>query len=133
MIEVKVSYDEDRERAERDCGWWAALALSGDEKAGVEDPIEMERLADANRDRASSRFIVSDDPQEMADRIGEYVDLGFTELDVPLPGRGPAPRAGPLRRATCSRSCAPATPEPPAWRTGTPTGAPPAGALGHAA
>jgi coenzyme F420-dependent glucose-6-phosphate dehydrogenase len=86
MIEVKVSYDEDRDRAERDCGWWAALALSGDEKAGVEDPIEMERLADANRDRASSRFIVSDDPQEMADRIGVYVDLGFTELTFHFPG-----------------------------------------------
>ncbi|HWT25114.1 MAG TPA: glucose-6-phosphate dehydrogenase (coenzyme-F420) [Solirubrobacteraceae bacterium] len=86
MIEVKVSYDPDRERAERDCGWWAALALSGDEKAGVEDPIEMERLADANRDRASSRFIVSDDPAEMADRIGEYLDLGFTELNFHFPG-----------------------------------------------
>jgi coenzyme F420-dependent glucose-6-phosphate dehydrogenase len=86
MIEVKVSYDEDRERAERDCGWWAALALSGDEKAGVEDPIEMERLADANKDRASSRFIVSDDPREMADRIGTYLDLGFTELTFHFPG-----------------------------------------------
>jgi coenzyme F420-dependent glucose-6-phosphate dehydrogenase len=86
MIEVKVSYDPDRDRAERDCGWWAALALSGDEKAGVEDPIEMERLADANRDRASSRFIVSDDPREVADRIATYVELGFTELVFHFPG-----------------------------------------------
>jgi coenzyme F420-dependent glucose-6-phosphate dehydrogenase len=86
MMEVKVSYDTDRERAERDCGWWAALALSGEEKAGVEDPIEMERLADANRDRASSRFIVSDDPAEMAARIGEYQDMGFAELVFHFPG-----------------------------------------------
>jgi coenzyme F420-dependent glucose-6-phosphate dehydrogenase len=86
MIEVKVSYHTDAERAERDCGWWAALALSGDEKAGVDDPIEMERLADANRERASSRFIVSADPREMADRIGEYLDLGFTELVFHFPG-----------------------------------------------
>ena len=46
----------------------------------------MERLADANKDRASSRFIVSDDPREMAGRIGEYIDLGFTELTFHFPG-----------------------------------------------
>jgi coenzyme F420-dependent glucose-6-phosphate dehydrogenase len=86
MIEVKVSYDPDVERAERDCGWWAALALSGEEKAGVEDPVEMERLADANKERASSRFIVSDDPADMADRIGTYLDLGFDELVFHFPG-----------------------------------------------
>src|SRR4051794_23159484 len=86
MIEVKVSYDTEAERAERDCGWWAALALSGDEKAGVDDPIEMERLADANRERASSRFIVSTDPAEVAARVGDYLDLGFTELNFHFPG-----------------------------------------------
>jgi coenzyme F420-dependent glucose-6-phosphate dehydrogenase len=90
MIEVKVSYDQDVERAERDCGWWAALALSGEEKAGVEDPVEMERLADANRDRASSRFIVSDDPADMAERIGTYIDLGFDELVFHFPGEDQA-------------------------------------------
>jgi coenzyme F420-dependent glucose-6-phosphate dehydrogenase len=86
MIEIKVSYDTDRARAERSCHWWAALALSGEEKAGVEDPIEMERLADANRDRASSRFIVSADADEVVDRIAPYVELGFTELNFHFPG-----------------------------------------------
>jgi coenzyme F420-dependent glucose-6-phosphate dehydrogenase len=86
MIEIKVSYDRDRDYAEEACGWWAALALSGDEKSGVEDPIEMERLADANRDRASSRFIVSDDPDEVVERIRPYVELGFDELIFHAPG-----------------------------------------------
>jgi coenzyme F420-dependent glucose-6-phosphate dehydrogenase len=86
MIEIKVSYDRDRDYAEQACGWWAALALSGDEKSGVEDPIEMERLADANRDRASSRFIVSDDPDEVVERIRPYVELGFDELIFHAPG-----------------------------------------------
>ena len=90
MIEVKVSYDPDLARAERDCGWWAALALTGDEKAGVEDPVEMERLADANREKASSRFIVSDDPADMADRIGAYLELGFDELVFHFPGEDQA-------------------------------------------
>ncbi len=86
MIEIKVSYERDEARAERDCRWWAALALSGEEKAGVEDPVEMARLADAHADRASSRFIVSDDPEDVAERIGTYIDLGFTELVFHFPG-----------------------------------------------
>jgi coenzyme F420-dependent glucose-6-phosphate dehydrogenase len=86
MIEIKVSYDHDRERAERDCEPWAALALSGDEKAGVEDPVEMERLADGAKDRASTRFIVSDDPAEVVERVGTYIDLGFDELVFHFPG-----------------------------------------------
>jgi coenzyme F420-dependent glucose-6-phosphate dehydrogenase len=86
MIEIKVSYDRDRAYAEEACGWWAALALSGEEKSGVEDPIEMERLADANRERASSRFIVSDDPDEVVERIAPYVELGFDELIFHAPG-----------------------------------------------
>ena len=86
MIEIKVSYDEDLETADRACQWWAALALSGEEKSGVEDPIEMERLADANKERASSRFIVCDDPEDAVERIARYVELGFTELVFHFPG-----------------------------------------------
>jgi coenzyme F420-dependent glucose-6-phosphate dehydrogenase len=86
MIEIKVSYDPDREHAERSCRPWAALALTPDQKSGVDDPVEMERLAEENADRASSRFIVCDDPDEVVDRIGTYVDLGFTELILHHPG-----------------------------------------------
>jgi coenzyme F420-dependent glucose-6-phosphate dehydrogenase len=86
MIEIKVSYDTDRDAAERACHWWAALALTGDEKQGVEDPVEMERLADRHPERASSRFIVSDDPDAVVEQIAPYVELGFTELLFHGPG-----------------------------------------------
>jgi coenzyme F420-dependent glucose-6-phosphate dehydrogenase len=86
MIEVKVSYDHDRDHAEQACQWWAALALTGEQKAGVDDPVEMERLADANKEKASSRFIVSDDPDEVVERIAPYVELGFEELVFHFPG-----------------------------------------------
>jgi coenzyme F420-dependent glucose-6-phosphate dehydrogenase len=86
MIELKVSYDTDRERARRDCGWWAALALTTEEKSGVEDPVEMERLADAAIDRAHTRFVVTDDPDECVERIAFYVDLGFEHLVFHMPG-----------------------------------------------
>jgi coenzyme F420-dependent glucose-6-phosphate dehydrogenase len=86
FIEIKVSYDRDLETARTNCHWWAALALSGEEKSGVEDPVEMERLADANLDRAHTRFIVTDDPQECVERIRPYAELGFDHLVFHGPG-----------------------------------------------
>jgi coenzyme F420-dependent glucose-6-phosphate dehydrogenase len=86
MIEIKVSYDHDLDYAREACDWWAALALTPDEKSGVEDPIEMERLADAHLDRAHTRFIVTDDPDECAERIRWYTDLGFDHLVFHAPG-----------------------------------------------
>jgi coenzyme F420-dependent glucose-6-phosphate dehydrogenase len=86
MIEVKVSYDHDVEFARDACRPWAALALTGEEKGGTEDPIEMERLAEGAMDRAHTRFIVSDDPDEVVEKIGFYVDLGFEELIFHFPG-----------------------------------------------
>jgi coenzyme F420-dependent glucose-6-phosphate dehydrogenase len=80
MIEIKVSYDRDRARAERNTHWWAALALTPEEKSGTHDPLEMERLADAAADRAHTRFIVTDDPDEVVEKVRPYVDLGLTEL-----------------------------------------------------
>ena len=70
--------------------WWAALALTPEEKEGVQDPIEMERLADAHTDRAPSRFIVSDDPEEIAAAIRRYAELGFDELVLHAPGEDQA-------------------------------------------
>jgi coenzyme F420-dependent glucose-6-phosphate dehydrogenase len=90
MIEVKVSYDRDLEYAREACTWWAALALTPEEKEGVEDPIEMERLADANAERAPTRFIVSNDPEEIATGIRGYADLGFDELILHAPGEDQA-------------------------------------------
>nr|WP_255575210.1 glucose-6-phosphate dehydrogenase (coenzyme-F420) [Caldovatus aquaticus] len=87
MIEVKVSFDTDRERALEDTRHWAALALSSEEKLSVEDPVEMEKLADALPiERAASRWIVSTDPEEHAERIGFYVGLGFRHLVFHAPG-----------------------------------------------
>lgn len=87
MIEVKVSFDPDYERARQATRHWAALSLSAEEKVGIEDPIEMERLADALPvERTMSRWIVSDDPDEHADRIWEYVDMGFRHLVFHAPG-----------------------------------------------
>ncbi len=96
LIEVKVSYDTDRQRAMADTLQWAALALPGEQKVGVEDPREMERLASSlTPEKAASRWIVSTDPDELAERIGAYVKMGFNHLVI----HGPGPdQAGFIRR-----------------------------------
>jgi coenzyme F420-dependent glucose-6-phosphate dehydrogenase len=86
MIEVKVSYDRDRERAFTNTHFWAALGLEPEQKEGIDDPIEMERVARANLDQAPRRFICSDDPEEVVEKIGVYAALGFDELVLHAPG-----------------------------------------------
>ena len=87
MIEIKLSFDTDRERALHDTHYWGALALTPEEKLNVEDPLEMERLADALPvERAASRWIVASDPEEVVERIGRYVSLGFNHLVFHAPG-----------------------------------------------
>jgi coenzyme F420-dependent glucose-6-phosphate dehydrogenase len=80
MLEVKVSYDQDHARAIEECGFWAALALPGQAKQGVDDPRELERLAAEEHVRPESRFIVSGEPDAIVEQLGPYVDLGFRHL-----------------------------------------------------
>ena len=86
MIEIKVSYDRDAEFALESCKPWAALGLTHDQKAGIDDPIEMERVADEHADQAHKRFIVSDDRDSVIEKILPYVDLGFEDLVLHAPG-----------------------------------------------
>jgi coenzyme F420-dependent glucose-6-phosphate dehydrogenase len=86
MIEMKVSFDHDRARAMKDTEEWAALALPGEDKAGVEDPREMQRRAEAAKPKAHTRFIVSTDPEEQVTKVREYMQLGFAHLVFHFPG-----------------------------------------------
>jgi coenzyme F420-dependent glucose-6-phosphate dehydrogenase len=87
MIEMKVSFDTDRQRALEDTREWAALALTPEQKISVEDPIEMEQLASTlSATQAATRWIVSTDPDEHVERIAPYVELGFRHLVFHAPG-----------------------------------------------
>jgi coenzyme F420-dependent glucose-6-phosphate dehydrogenase len=87
MIEVKVSFDHDRDAAMEATRFWGALGLTPEQKAGVEDPVEMQRLADdLSVEQTAKRFIVSTDPDEHVERIKTYIDLGFNHLVFHAPG-----------------------------------------------
>ena len=87
MIEMKVSFDSDRQRALEDTRHWAALALPAEDKVGVEDPLEMERRSAAlPLEKAASRWLVSSDPEEHVEQIATYIGYGFTHLVFHAPG-----------------------------------------------
>jgi coenzyme F420-dependent glucose-6-phosphate dehydrogenase len=87
MIEMKVSFDTRIERALNDTGNWAALALPAEKKLSIDDPLEMEKLADAVPiEQAASRWIVSSDPDEHVEKIAAYVKMGFSHLVFHAPG-----------------------------------------------
>lgn len=86
FIEIKVSYDHDLPYAKEACHFWAPLALTPDEKTGIDDPVDMENAADQILDRAHTRFIVADDPDEVVEKIAPYVEVGFNHLVFHGPG-----------------------------------------------
>jgi coenzyme F420-dependent glucose-6-phosphate dehydrogenase len=87
MIEMKVSFDPDPVCARNDTLHWAALALSAEEKTGIDDPVEMEKRANAlSVERAASRWMVASQVDEHVEQIKPYIDLGFTHLVFHAPG-----------------------------------------------
>jgi len=85
-IEVKVSFDTDRERALADTRIWAALSLPAEDKVAIDDPREMEKKAARVADQAYRRWLVSNDPDEHLEQIRPYIELGFTHLIFHAPG-----------------------------------------------
>ncbi|NLT29753.1 MAG: glucose-6-phosphate dehydrogenase (coenzyme-F420) [Propionibacterium sp.] len=87
MIEMKVSFDTDADRALHDTRFWAPLSLTQEEKHSVQDPQEMQRLADALPiERVAKRWIVSSDPDEHVQMVQQYIDWGFNHLVFHGPG-----------------------------------------------
>ncbi len=87
MIEVKVSYDRDHAAALDNTRFWAPLSLTPEQKHSVDDPVEMERLADELPiDQVARRWVVASDPDEVAEAVRPYVDAGFDHLVLHAPG-----------------------------------------------
>ncbi|RSM65988.1 glucose-6-phosphate dehydrogenase (coenzyme-F420) [Amycolatopsis sp. WAC 01376] len=87
MIEIKLSYDPDPDQALENCRFWAPLSLSPEQKAGFEDPVEMEKAADELPiEQIAKRWIVASTPDEAIGQIKQYVDAGFDHLVFHGPG-----------------------------------------------
>ncbi|WP_018156660.1 glucose-6-phosphate dehydrogenase (coenzyme-F420) [Demetria terragena] len=87
LLEVKISYDRDPERALENTRFWAPLSLTAEQKHSLHDPQEMEAAADALPiEQVAKRWIVASDAQTVVDQVKPYVDLGFTHFVVHAPG-----------------------------------------------
>lgn len=87
MIEIKISYDTDRDVALENTRFWAPLSLTPEQKHSIEDPIEMEAAADALPiEQVAKRWIVSSDPDEAVSLIKPYIDAGLNHLVFHGPG-----------------------------------------------
>jgi coenzyme F420-dependent glucose-6-phosphate dehydrogenase len=87
MIEIKISYDPDPQLALNNTRFWAPLSLTAEQKHSIEDPIEMEKAADALPiEQIAKRWIVASDPDEAVEQVGQYVQWGLNHLVFHAPG-----------------------------------------------
>ncbi|MFT3716693.1 MAG: glucose-6-phosphate dehydrogenase (coenzyme-F420) [Gordonia sp. (in: high G+C Gram-positive bacteria)] len=87
MIEIKISYDPDPQRALENCRFWAPLSLTPEQKHSVTSSEEMERLADELPiEQVAKRWIVASTPDEAVAAIKQYTDAGLNHLVFHNPG-----------------------------------------------
>ncbi|MDO2971555.1 glucose-6-phosphate dehydrogenase (coenzyme-F420) [Mycobacteroides abscessus] len=87
MIEIKISYDPDPEKALENTRFWAPLSLTPEQKHSIHDPIEMERAADELPiEQVAKRWIVASDPDEAVEKVADYVGWGLNHLVFHAPG-----------------------------------------------
>src|SRR5690606_35479069 len=87
MIEIKLSYDRDPERALENTRFWAPLSLTPEQKHSVASAEEMERLADELPiEQVARRWIVASHPDEAMAQLKPYLDAGFNHLVFHGPG-----------------------------------------------
>jgi coenzyme F420-dependent glucose-6-phosphate dehydrogenase len=87
MIEIKLSFDLDQDRALAATRFWAPLSLTAEQKLAYEQPAELEATADdLPIEQVAKRWIVASDADEATAAIEEYVLAGFTHLVFHGPG-----------------------------------------------
>ncbi|MCW2538342.1 MAG: zwf [Frankiales bacterium] len=87
MIEIKLSYDNDAEQALENTRFWAPLALTAEQKHGLDDPIAMQAAGnELPIEQVASRWIVASNPEDAMKEIAPYLDLGFNHLVFHGPG-----------------------------------------------
>ena len=132
MIEIKLSWDPDPERALENTRFWAPLSLTAEQKHSIHGPAEMERAADELPiEQVAKRWVVASRPEEVVEALQVYTDLGFDHLVVHGPGHDQERFLQHLRRAGPAGP-ARAHPRAPGERTVSGDGIPDAAGPGRA-
>ena len=86
MIEMKVSFDTDLDRAMEDTKVWAALALPGEQKMSVHDPREMESSAKEAEPSPTGAGSCPPTPTSTSSRSARTSSTGSRHLVFHFPG-----------------------------------------------
>jgi coenzyme F420-dependent glucose-6-phosphate dehydrogenase len=80
---IKVSYDEDYDRALKSCRFWATTLIPWPIKTLMGDPVDIESMARLISDDAiKAYFVVSDSPEEHLNKVKELFSAGYTNIIV---------------------------------------------------
>lgn len=80
---IKVSYDEDYDRALKASRFWATTLIPWPIKTLMGDPVDVESMAKLISDDAiKAYFVVSNDPEEHLKKMKELVSAGYNHLIV---------------------------------------------------
>jgi coenzyme F420-dependent glucose-6-phosphate dehydrogenase len=81
IVELPVSYDEDRDAALKSCRFWRGAMLPIFYRYDISDPREIEACGRLVGDEAlARRWIVAATADEHIKRIQPYIDAGFDHL-----------------------------------------------------
>ncbi|MBO3803893.1 MAG: TIGR03557 family F420-dependent LLM class oxidoreductase [Candidatus Brockarchaeota archaeon] len=80
MVELKVSFDEDYEKAEKSCRCWMANEVPNVISLPISDPRKLEELG--KREGGIKAWHVTTDPEEHVKLIEEHIKLGFTRIQL---------------------------------------------------
>mgnify|MGYP000494631254 CR=1 FL=1 len=75
-----ASYDEDRERARKATRpWWATTQNVFDR--AMANPKQIEKEGEkATPEQVEEKFLIADDPSEIAAQLEEYAEMGFDRI-----------------------------------------------------
>jgi len=80
MIELKISYDEDYEAAERSCRCWMSSEVPNIISLPISDPRELEGLG--KRKGNISAWHITTNPEDHITMIEEHIKLGFNRIQL---------------------------------------------------
>jgi coenzyme F420-dependent glucose-6-phosphate dehydrogenase len=83
MIEMKVSYDPDEERALEACKIWGATLVPGILNQPIADPRELEERGKEIQEEAFRKgWLISPDPEDHIQQVEAYAKLGFRSIQI---------------------------------------------------
>jgi coenzyme F420-dependent glucose-6-phosphate dehydrogenase len=81
MVEMKISYDEDYEKALNSLSVWKVTTVPGIFDEHISDPRELDKMAEKVKPEQLAKSVYTD-MEQLIRKIEEYIEIGFTEIQV---------------------------------------------------